>query len=49
MVDRSPLQTLFFRMKLSLEGKILQYYATIPPYNFIPISSRRQKILEFLE
>ena len=49
MVDRSPRQTLFFRMKLSLAGKILQYYATIPPNNFMPISSRRQKILEFLE
>lgn len=49
MVDRSPRQTLFFRMRLSLEEKILQYYATIPPNDFMPISSRRQKILELLE
>ncbi len=31
MIDETALQTLFFRMKLSPEGKILSCYATLPP------------------
>lgn len=37
MVDVSPRQTLFFRMSLSLNGKILSYYATLPSGDFHPI------------
>ena len=49
MVDRSPRQTLFFRMRLTPEGKIYEYYATIPPNEYKPISNERLKLLEFLE
>ncbi len=37
MVDRSPRQKLFFRMKLTPSGKIREYYATVPSNAFIPI------------
>ena len=43
MVDRSPMQTLFFRMKLTPEGKIRAYYATVPPNGFVPVRSAGQK------
>ncbi len=31
MIDKTPLQTLFFRMDISPDGKIHKYYATLPP------------------
>ena len=34
MVDQTSLQTLFMRLELSEEGKIKQYYATLPPQFF---------------
>jgi hypothetical protein len=37
IVDESPRQTLFFRMDLSINGKILSYYATLPSGDFHPI------------
>ena len=30
MIDKTPVQTLFFRMDISEDGKIQQYYATFP-------------------
>ena len=37
MIDRTPLQKLFFRMRLSPDGKILDFYATLPPANYRPV------------
>ena len=37
MVDQTSLQTLFMRLDLSPEGKIKQYYATLPPQFFRPV------------
>lgn len=34
MIDETPLQTLFFRMTISPDGKILDYYATLPPGSY---------------
>lgn len=34
MVDQTRLQTSFMRLELSEEGKIKQYYATLPPQFF---------------
>ena len=31
MIDRTPIQRLFFRMDISPEGKIKSFYATLPP------------------
>lgn len=39
MVDRTPRQTLFFRMDISPNGKIHSYYATLPSGDFYPIDS----------
>ena len=30
LIDKTPIQTLFFRMTISPEGKIQEYYATLP-------------------
>ena len=37
MVDQTPVQTLFFRMTIAPNGKIREYYATLPSGNFYPI------------
>lgn len=37
MIDRTSIQTLFFRLQLSPCGKIKEYYATLPPSFFHPI------------
>ena len=37
MVHETPRQTLFFRLELSPNGKIHDYYATLPSGNFYPI------------
>lgn len=38
MVDQTPVQTLFFRMTIAPNGKIREYYATLPSGNFYPIN-----------
>ena len=34
LIDKTPRQTLFFRMTISPDGKIKDYYATLPSGNY---------------